>query len=116
VLVDFSDLIITVVICPQDLRMGFSKLSILALENFYIDVSKGNDCVIFVSKHRNICKIIYADKNGINLLTRKLHQGTYQRLLARLTGPAIKVLSKAELLSYLDGESIMVQRNNALLG
>ncbi len=55
---DLSTGKISLILCPTDLRSGFNRLSAMALKYLSIDVSKGNDWVVFVSKRRNIAKII----------------------------------------------------------
>ena len=57
---DLSTGKISLILCPTDLRSGFNRLSAMALKYLSIDVSKGNDWVVFVSKRRNIAKIIHS--------------------------------------------------------
>ena len=48
-MIDFDKGNITLVLVPSDLRAGFDKLSAIALSRLNIDVSKGNDWVVFIS-------------------------------------------------------------------
>ena len=113
-MIDFDKGNITLVLVPSDLRAGFDKLSAIALSRLNIDVSKGNDWVVFISKHRSFAKIIHADSNGSLLISRRLNSGRFQELMTRATGPAIETISKEELINYLNGKDLMVKRRNWL--
>lgn len=91
---DLSTGKISLILCPTDLRSGFNRLSAMALKYLSIDVSKGNDWVVFVSKRRNIAKIIHSDDKGSLMISRKLHTGCYQRLMADADGAASRALTK----------------------
>lgn len=112
--IDFNEGKITLVIVPVDLRYGFKRLSMLASELLQIDISKGEDWVLFFSKNRSILKIIHSDDKGNLLITRTLHTGKFQQLLSREDGTAVDALTVEELLRYLDGECIQVKRTNIL--
>lgn len=58
---DFADYTITIAIVPVDLRAGYSRLSAIALTLMKIDVDQGNDVVIFISKRRHMCKVLWSD-------------------------------------------------------
>lgn len=60
---------ITLVLYGQDLRAGFSTLSQISSVCLGIDVHKGEDCVVFISKNRLLCKIIFCDSRGSTLIT-----------------------------------------------
>ena len=98
---DLSTGKISLILCPTDLRSGFNRLSAMALKYLSIDVSKGNDWVVFVSKRRNIAKIIHSDDKGSLMISRKLHTGCYQRLMADADGAASRALTKDKLLTLL---------------
>jgi hypothetical protein len=101
---------INVVFSPMDMRRGYRSLSAVASACLGIDVSRGKDLVVFMSLHRTICKAIWADDRGTCLLTRSLHAGRFQKLLARVGDAGSLRLSKAELFSLLDGEDVQTQR------
>lgn len=107
---------ITLCTCGVDLRCGYLRLAAIAQEALNIDVSKGNDWVVFVSKRRNVAKIIHSDCYGTMLVTRYLHKGTYQKLLSLNTGAPVRTLSRANLISYLDGLDIEVKRTSFIKG
>ncbi|MDY5905102.1 MAG: IS66 family insertion sequence element accessory protein TnpB [Succinivibrio sp.] len=103
---DLSTGKISLILCPTDLRSGFNRLSAMALKYLSIDVSKGNDWVVFVSKRRNIAKIIHSDDKGSLMISRKLHTGCYQRLMADADGAASRALTKDKLIKYIDGNDL----------
>lgn len=106
----------SLVFTPADMRGGFSTLSTLALRCVGIDISQCRDCVVIVSKNKNIAKMVWADNKGGFMLTRKLNQGRFQQILARIdTGEEMK-LSADLLQKYLDGESIQGIRTDYFQG
>lgn len=105
---------ITLVLVPQDLRYGFNSLNAIAATCLNIKVSDGNDAVVFVSKSRNLCKVITCDEKGTVLITRRLHNGRYQELLAKVDSAAIQELSLAEFERYFDGDKIYEKRTSLL--
>ncbi len=103
---------ISLIYTPTDMRCGFTRLSSLAKQCAQIDVSLCRDCVVFVSKARVIAKVIWADAKGSFLLTRRLDDGRFQKLLARLDEGENMKVSKELLLKYLDGEAIQSVRTD----
>ena len=61
--IDFADGRVTMVVCPVDCRCGYRRLADIAYKVLNIDVSLGEDYVVFVSKSRGICKIIHCDES-----------------------------------------------------
>lgn len=114
--IDFSQGKVSLVLVRSDMRSGFDRLAGIAAQFLGIDVMKGNDWVVFVSKSGHMVKIIHADEKGSLLISRKLHQGTYQTLMSKITGSAVKTLSKEELEQYLDGAKIEVKRTGLIKG
>lgn len=112
---DFANYTITIAIVPVDLRAGYSRLSAIALTLMKIDVDQGNDVVIFISKRRHMCKVLWSDQRGHSLLTRRLNQGTFQKLVARAEDPNGIPFTKAEVLHYLDGGSVQAIRKRFLI-
>lgn len=111
---NFSDCKITLVVAPIDMRAGFNRLALLADAFLGIDVLQGQDVVVFLSKRRKIAKIIWADSKGTSVITRRLHVGCFEAFLARNSGPASKHFSMEDLMSFLDGEPILVRRSTIL--
>lgn len=95
---------LTLILSPTDLRNGFASLAMMAM-NLNINVFKKQDCVVFVSKTRKLCKIIFCDDFGSTLVTRHLHQGRFQQLL-QLAQSESRSLSRKQLDDFLNGRGI----------
>ena len=108
---DLTSCHIHLVLCPVDMRSGFRSLSLIAEACLGIDVSRGNDCVVFISSRRTICKIIWSDEKGHSLLTRRLSAGRFAKLLARVDDGDALPITVSELMSFLDGETLQVVRS-----
>ena len=105
--VDFSKGRVTVALCSVDMRCGYQRLADIAYAYLGIDVSKGGEFVVFISRTRRICRIIFADERGANVLSRTLHdRARFTQLMGALEGPAQRPLSARELERYLDGEPL----------
>lgn len=63
--IDFTQHKLHLVITPLDMRLGFNRLYEITLIYLHIDVKKGLDSVVFVSKNRKIAKIIGYDIKGL---------------------------------------------------
>ena len=103
---------ITIVVAPVDMRSGYRKLSLLAKIALDIDVDAGGECVVFISKKRDVCKLIWADERGTALLTRRLHHGRFEQFLVRADGPAVETLTRQDLMRFLDGTPTRVRRES----
>lgn len=100
---DFSTGQITIIIAPVDLRASYARLSAIAQALFNIDVNAGGQYVLFISRARKIAKLIWSDEHGNSCLTRRLHSGRFEQLMAA-SESASKQLTVSELMSYLDGQ------------
>lgn len=110
--VDFTKGRLTVVIAPIDLRAGYKRLSLLAQAILGIAVEDGNQYVAFVSRDRNLCKVIWCDESGSCVLTRRLHQGRFERFLVRVNEPDIKkALKPKDFMDFLDGKPLFKKSN-----
>lgn len=107
----FRNRVVTLVICPFDLRSGFDRLSSVAKACLEIDVSRGQDCVIFISKNRSLCKMIWSDNKGNCTLVRKLHRGRFERFLEKADCPATRPLTPEDFDRFINGEILMRKRN-----
>ena len=103
---------VTIVVAPVDMRSGYRKLSLLAKIVLDIDVDAGGECVLFISKKRDVCKLIWADERGTALLTRRLHRGRFEQFLVRADGPAAETLTRQDLSQFLDGKPIRIKRGS----
>ena len=114
--IDFSHGTISLVLVKCDMRLGFAKLSNLALAYLGIDICAGNDWVVFISKSKHIAKIIHYDAQGSVVITRKLNHGVFQQLMSKVDEPAKKILTVDELQSYLDGKKLEMNRTSLVYG
>ena len=105
---------ITLVVSPVDLRSGYLSLSAIARAALGIDVESGKEIVVFISRRRTSCKVIWCDERGSATLVRGLHAGRFEAFLARAEGPSTKRFTAADLEKFLDGEPIYVKRSGIL--
>ena len=108
---DFSKGRITLIVAPVDMRYGYRRLSLLARALLDLDVDGGKEFVVFASKSRSVAKMIWADGRGTNILSRRLHQGRFERFLAKINGPATLEASAEELMQFLDGRPLFAVRS-----
>lgn len=113
---DIDSLKVTLVLAPHDMRCGYRRLAMVAQDWLGIDVSQGRDLVVFASRSGGVAKMAWADGKGFNLVTRHLKAGCFQRLAALADAGAGQELSKAELMSWLDGGKIQRRRTNPFKG
>ena len=113
-IIDFESRRTTLVATPVDGRCGLSSLKQIAESILGIKVTEGADYVVFISKARKICRIIFWDELGGCVITRRLNSGRFARYLMRATGPAAASLSARELSNYLDGKELQVSRTGLL--
>lgn len=81
--IDLSKGKITLEVAPTDLRYGYYGLAKVANEYLKIDVTKGNEWVVFVSKQRCMAKIIHCDEYGSLLITRKITSGQISAVVTK---------------------------------
>lgn len=102
---DFTSGRITIVVAPIDMRSGYARLSFYASAVLDIDVDKGEDFVVFISRRRQIVKMIWRDERGSAVLTRRLNTGRFEQFLVRANQNTV-ALTADDLMSFLDGEPI----------
>lgn len=103
---------LSLVFCPTDMRYGFLRLRDLAKRCVGIDLDQCRDCVVFVSRDRAVAKMVWTNDKGSFLLTRRLNNGRFQQLLARIDAGESMTVKKEMLLKYLDGGEILSQRTD----
>ncbi len=89
---------------PADMRKGANGLSALVRELLDKDPLSG-DAFVFVSRFRNLVKILLWDVSGFWLASKRLERGTFA-VRGRLGKPQARgshPLSVAELMSILEG-------------
>jgi len=92
-IIDFKARRTTLVASPVDGRSGIPTLTTLAESLLGIPITKGEDYVVFVSRSRKVCKIVF---------------------LMRASGPAAAPITPDELAAYLDGEDLQAERRGML--
>lgn len=102
---DFGSGRITMIIAPVDMRSGYNRLSIIAHALFDINVDEGKDFVVFVSRQRQIVKMIWRDETGSCMLTRKLNIGRFENFLVKEAQHTMN-FTPDDLIRYLDGKRI----------
>ncbi len=112
---DFSQGKVTLVVCPVDMRCGFSKLAQIAETYLHINIHSGNDWVVFISKKRGTAKVIHCDGLGNVMITRKLNETKFQQLMSKAIGAPTKSITKKEFESYLDGTPLEVKRESMVM-
>ena len=80
-IIDFESRRTTLVATPVDGRCGLSSLTQIAESILGIKVTEGADYVVFISKARKICRIIFWDELGGCVITRRLNSGRFARYL-----------------------------------
>lgn len=107
---DFEHGEITIVIAPIDMRAGYRRLSAMATSLLGIDVEAGGQFVVFISRRREIAKMIWSDPCGSAVLTRRLHVGRFERFLAEAaTASPVRKFTEKDLMSFLDGRPLMTK-------
>ena len=82
-IIDFKARRTTLVASPVDGRSGIPTLTTLAESLLGIPITKGEDCVVFVSRSRKVCKIVFWDERGACMVVRRLNDGRFARFLMR---------------------------------
>ena len=113
-IIDFKARRTTLVASPVDGRSGIPTLTTLAESLLGIPITKGEDYVVFVSRSRKVCKIVFWDERGACMVVRRLNDGRFARFLMRASGPAAAPITPDELAAYLDGEDLQVERRGML--
>ncbi|QQQ96495.1 IS66 family insertion sequence element accessory protein TnpB [Turicimonas muris] len=63
------------------MRCGCSRFCAIAQEKLNINIYRGGDIVLFISKSSAICKLVCADAKGTSMLTRTLLAGRFEKML-----------------------------------
>jgi transposase len=89
---------------PCDMRKSFDSLHALVRDHLRLDVFTGR-LFAFANKRRNRIKILYWDRDGLALWSKRLEEGTYAWPPAGGDGPpgAPRELNAAELSALLSG-------------
>lgn len=106
---------ITLIPAPSDLRKGYKSLERICCA-LGVDLSKGKDVVVFVSKSHRLAKLVFTDANNSYCLSCYPHHGSYQRLLVMASNSTQKqAITNIELSMYLSGEPIQSERTSLII-
>lgn len=70
---------------PQDMRRSFDSLALVTRELLGADPQDGA-VYIFIGKRPTRCKLLWWDRNGFCLLSKRLHQALFVMPDGQLTG------------------------------
>lgn len=103
---------IVLVLRPVDMRCGANKLRQICESSIVgVDLGKYEHVVIFASRHRNTAKIIWMDEYCLYLLTVYIRCNKFSRILCRPEESGYRPLTKMELLRYLRGYDLLVEKH-----
>jgi len=88
---------------PVDLRKGFGGLAALVQGELAGDLVSG-DLFVFVSRSRQLVKVLHWDGKGLGLYARRPAQGRYAAPWKRREGGSLR-LTRRELHALLGGEN-----------
>ncbi len=92
---------------PCNQNLGIPGLTARALR-YGIDLRKGEDAMIFVSRDRKRLKIVTSDPTGQFLIAKHLDHGGFQRILASIMSKGLQEISFQELAIFVEGGRIRV--------
>jgi transposase len=87
---------------PMDMRAGFERLHGAVTEKLKGDVRSGA-LFVFANKRHTLIKILYWDKTGLWLMTKRLERGTFARPKTLADGAASISLAPEALAMLTDG-------------
>ena len=85
---------------PADLRRSFDGLAALASSELAKDPSAGG-LFVFTNRRGNQVRVLFRDRNGWCLLSKRLDRGRFRRLGAE-DGTAVRESDGKALLAFLD--------------
>jgi len=85
-----------------DMRKSFDGLHALVREHLELDVFAGH-LFVFASRRRDRIKILYWDRDGLALWSKRLEEGTYAVPLASSAGERRREITAQELGALLSG-------------
>lgn len=99
---------VSVYVClePTDVRCSFDKLAAL-VQSIICQNPLSGHLFVFVSKRRNIIKILFRDRTGYCQYFKRLENGTYPMPVSTADGPRSMPISLDALKLLLDGIDIL---------
>ncbi len=94
---------------PADFRKGFDGLAALVESNFGMESISGH-VFVFLNKRANQVRMLFWERDGFWLLTKRLEAGTFRRI--RREGPAATQIEidTTELVLLLEGIDVSSMR------
>lgn len=89
-------------LAPCDMRKSFDSLHALVREHLGLDALAGH-LVVFASRRRDRIKILYWDRDGFALWSKRLEEGTYAVPFEDGTGERRREITAQELGALLSG-------------
>lgn len=87
---------------PCDMRKSFDGLHALVRDYLELDAYAGH-LVIFASRRRDRVRILYWDRDGFALWSKRLEEGTYAMPVAESPGERRREITAQELGALLSG-------------
>ena len=87
---------------PCDMRKSFDGLHALVRDQLRLDAYAGH-LVVFASRHRDRIKILYWDRDGFALWSKRLEEGTYAIPVAESPDEQRREITAQELGAILSG-------------
>ena len=84
---------------PADMRKSFDGLSVLVKNQMQEDLLKGH-LYVFINRKRTQCKVLYFDRSGYCLWSKRLEQGQFH---AHAQAAIKQVLEWTDLKMILEG-------------
>jgi transposase len=85
-----------------DMRKSFDGLHALVRDHLELDAYAGH-LVVFASRRRDRIKILYWDRDGFAIWSKRLEEGTYAMPLAESTADRRREITAQELGALLSG-------------
>ena len=89
-------------LAPCDMRKSFDGLHALAREHLELDPFAGH-LVVFASRRRDRIKILYWDRDGFAIWSKRLEEGTYAVPFGEDDGGCRREITAQELGAILSG-------------
>jgi transposase len=94
---------------PADFRKSFDGLSAIVESSFGIEIRSGH-VFIFINRRGNQVKLLFWERDGLCLVSKRLEAGTFRRILRPgATSPHIEI-EPAELVLLLEGIEVQSWR------